>query len=204
GPGRPIPHAAGDSGGGAVGDGDAGGLPVCRPLRAGDGRALRSGAPRLGSARKGPLDSWLAASSGRGREAGSMRRAAGRRRSSAGPRSLPQTVGAPFPQPNLFNIRGPCSLGRAAGPRRRRLRRVEAPPYGNTPISADSRLVRSDPLTLLWLQFIVSALAIVGAGALVARYGAELSERTRLGGLWIGTILVAFVTSLPEAVATVS
>lgn len=59
-------------------------------------------------------------------------------------------------------------------------------------------------MTLLWLQFIVSASAIVGAGALVARYGAELSERTRLGGLWIGTILVAFVTSLPEAVATVS
>lgn len=50
--------------------------------------------------------------------------------------------------------------------------------------------------------FILAAAALGWAGTSVARTGDEIAERTRLGGLLVGMLLVAAATSLPE-IATV-
>jgi cation:H+ antiporter len=42
------------------------------------------------------------------------------------------------------------------------------------------------------------------SGFWLARYGDAIAEKTRLGGTWIGVILVATVTSLPELVTGIS
>jgi len=52
--------------------------------------------------------------------------------------------------------------------------------------------------------FILSALIIFFAGTRLADYGDQISKITGLGGIWIGTLLIAFVTSLPEVSAVIS
>jgi cation:H+ antiporter len=51
---------------------------------------------------------------------------------------------------------------------------------------------------MIWLQFLVTALIIVFAGVRLARYGDVLGEKTGLGRSWIGVVLLAATTSLPE------
>lgn len=53
-------------------------------------------------------------------------------------------------------------------------------------------------MLLVWLKFIVCAGIIFFAGKRVAKYGDVIAEKTGLGGLWIGLVLVAICTSLPE------
>jgi len=48
------------------------------------------------------------------------------------------------------------------------------------------------------LQFAVCAAVIAISGIWLVRYADILAEKTKLGGTWIGVILVATVTSLPE------
>lgn len=49
-----------------------------------------------------------------------------------------------------------------------------------------------------WLTFIASGTVVVAAGIALSRYGDAIAERTGLGGAWVGAILVAAATSLPE------
>lgn len=51
---------------------------------------------------------------------------------------------------------------------------------------------------MIWLQFATTALVIVFAGVRLARYGDVLGEKTGLGRSWIGVVLLAATTSLPE------
>jgi cation:H+ antiporter len=51
---------------------------------------------------------------------------------------------------------------------------------------------------MIWVQFAATALVIVLAGVRLARYGDVLGERTGLGRSWIGVVLLAATTSLPE------
>ena len=53
-------------------------------------------------------------------------------------------------------------------------------------------------MTLIWLKFAICAVIIFFSGKRVAKYGDTIAEKTGLGGLWIGVILVAIATSLPE------
>lgn len=55
-----------------------------------------------------------------------------------------------------------------------------------------------------WAQFLTCSALIAVAGLWLARYGDVIAEKTGLGGTWIGVILVATVTSLPELVTGVS
>jgi cation:H+ antiporter len=48
------------------------------------------------------------------------------------------------------------------------------------------------------LAFIASGLVVVLAGTALARYADAIAETTRLGRLWIGSVLLAGATSLPE------
>lgn len=53
-------------------------------------------------------------------------------------------------------------------------------------------------MSLIYLKFIACAALIFFSGRRVARYGDIIAEKTNLGGVWIGTILLAITTSLPE------
>jgi len=51
---------------------------------------------------------------------------------------------------------------------------------------------------ILWLGFIVCTSVIVYAGSRLSKYGDIIAEKTGLGRTWIGVVLVAPITSLPE------
>lgn len=51
---------------------------------------------------------------------------------------------------------------------------------------------------MVWLIFALSAAGIFVAGSALARSGTVIAERTGLGHVWVGALLVAGATSLPE------
>ena len=51
---------------------------------------------------------------------------------------------------------------------------------------------------MVWIQFLLSAVAIVVAAYFLAKYGDVIAIRTGLGGMFIGILLMAGATSLPE------
>lgn len=51
---------------------------------------------------------------------------------------------------------------------------------------------------MTWLLFVVAATVIVVAGVQLARYGDVIGEKSGLGRSWIGVVLLAATTSLPE------
>lgn len=51
---------------------------------------------------------------------------------------------------------------------------------------------------MIWIQFLAAALVIVFAGVRLARFGDMLGEKTGLGRSWVGVVLLAATTSLPE------
>ncbi len=57
---------------------------------------------------------------------------------------------------------------------------------------------------ILWLKFALCAFIIFLFGSKLARYGDEIAERTGLGRVWVGVLLLAFITSLPEVATSVS
>jgi cation:H+ antiporter len=56
----------------------------------------------------------------------------------------------------------------------------------------------------VWLCFVVCLLVILFTGAKLCRYGDIIGHRTGLGGAWVGLVLLAGVTSLPELVTGLS
>jgi len=59
-------------------------------------------------------------------------------------------------------------------------------------------------LATLWLEFAVCALLVGAAGPVLSRSGDIIADKTRLSGSWIGLILLATVTSLPELITGIS
>lgn len=57
---------------------------------------------------------------------------------------------------------------------------------------------------MMWIQFVITSVVIVLAAIKLAEYGDVIALRTHLGGLFIGTILIAAATSLPEVLTTLS
>jgi cation:H+ antiporter len=55
-----------------------------------------------------------------------------------------------------------------------------------------------------WLQFLLVAGAITVSGAQLCRYGDVLAEKTGMGRTWLGLVVLAAITSLPEAATGVS
>lgn len=56
----------------------------------------------------------------------------------------------------------------------------------------------------LWFAFIVCTSVIVYSGTRLSRYGDIIAEKTGVGRTWIGVVLMASVTSLPELVTGIS
>ncbi len=57
---------------------------------------------------------------------------------------------------------------------------------------------------MIWLEFLGSTVLIVVAARYLARYGDIISLRTGLGGLFVGTLLMAGATSLPELLTAIN
>lgn len=66
------------------------------------------------------------------------------------------------------------------------------------------QLVLGLSLPVVWVAFAVCLLIIYLTGTRLSRYGDAIAVRTGLGGVWIGLVLLAVVTSLPELVTGVS
>lgn len=57
---------------------------------------------------------------------------------------------------------------------------------------------------MVWAKFILSAAVVVITAVKLAEYSDIIAVRTRLGGMFVGTILLAGATSLPELMASIS
>jgi len=57
---------------------------------------------------------------------------------------------------------------------------------------------------MVWLTFLFSAALIVFAATQLAKYGDVIAVRTGLGGMFVGVVLLAGATSLPEVLTTIS
>ncbi len=57
---------------------------------------------------------------------------------------------------------------------------------------------------MVWVQFLFSAAVIVFAAIKLAEYGDVIAVRTKLGGMFVGTLLLAGATSLPELLSSIS
>jgi cation:H+ antiporter len=57
---------------------------------------------------------------------------------------------------------------------------------------------------MIWIELIICAMLIFWAGSLLSKYGDVIAEKTSLGRAWVGAILIAGVTSLPELASGVS
>lgn len=55
-----------------------------------------------------------------------------------------------------------------------------------------------------WIVFLVTSAVVVYAALKLAEYGDVIAVRTQLGGLFVGTILLAGATSLPELITSIS
>lgn len=57
---------------------------------------------------------------------------------------------------------------------------------------------------MVWLKFVLCLAIILFAGTKLARYGDAIAEKTGLGRIWIGLVLIAAITTMPELVTSVS
>lgn len=57
---------------------------------------------------------------------------------------------------------------------------------------------------MIWVQLALCFGVLLYAGTRLARYADVLANNTKLGGLWIGLVLLATITSIPETIASAS
>lgn len=57
---------------------------------------------------------------------------------------------------------------------------------------------------MVWIEFVVCLAIIIVAGSRLAKYGDLIAEKTGIGRVWIGVVLLATVTSLPELATGIS
>lgn len=55
-------------------------------------------------------------------------------------------------------------------------------------------------MLIIWIQFSICVLLILLFGSRLSRYGDIIAEKTGLSGLWVGLLLLAAITSLPELI----
>jgi cation:H+ antiporter len=57
---------------------------------------------------------------------------------------------------------------------------------------------------LVWFKFLLCLAIILFSGTKLARYGDAVAEKTGLGRIWVGLMLLALITSMPELVTGIS
>jgi cation:H+ antiporter len=65
-------------------------------------------------------------------------------------------------------------------------------------------LIYASSPAVVWTAFLVCLLVILFTGARLSRYADLIAVRTGIGGMWVGLVLVATVTSFPELVTGLS
>ncbi len=59
-------------------------------------------------------------------------------------------------------------------------------------------------MVLVWVKFLICVLLVLLFGTRLSRYGDVIAEKTGLSGIWVGLLLLAVVTSLPEIITGIS
>jgi cation:H+ antiporter len=57
---------------------------------------------------------------------------------------------------------------------------------------------------VIWFKFALCLAVVLFAGTKLAQYGDAIAEKTGLGRIWIGLVLIAAITTMPELVTSVS
>ncbi len=57
---------------------------------------------------------------------------------------------------------------------------------------------------MVWLEFLAASAILVAAATQLAKFGDVIAIRTKLGGMFIGALLLAGATSLPELLTTIN
>lgn len=57
---------------------------------------------------------------------------------------------------------------------------------------------------MVWVQFVICFAIIIIAGTRLSKYGDIIAEKTGMGRVWVGIVLLATVTSLPEVATAIS
>jgi cation:H+ antiporter len=57
---------------------------------------------------------------------------------------------------------------------------------------------------MIWLQFVISALILVVSAIKLAEYGDAIGYHTKLSGMFIGALLIASATSMPEILTMIN
>jgi len=57
---------------------------------------------------------------------------------------------------------------------------------------------------MVWLEFLICVAIVIAASNMLSKYADVIAEKTGLGRAWVGAILLAGVTSLPELVSGVT
>ncbi|NTU64285.1 MAG: sodium:calcium antiporter [Chloroflexi bacterium] len=57
---------------------------------------------------------------------------------------------------------------------------------------------------MVWIEFIICVIVVIAASNILSRYADVIAEKTGLGRAWVGAILLAGVTSLPELVSGIT
>jgi len=57
---------------------------------------------------------------------------------------------------------------------------------------------------LVWLYFAICVILILFFGTKLSQYGDIIAEKTGLGGVWVGLLLLAIITSLPEIITGIT
>jgi cation:H+ antiporter len=74
-------------------------------------------------------------------------------------------------------------------------------PWGHV---AEMQIETGGGILMLWLGFVACTAAIFYSGSKLSKYGDIIAEKTGLGRTWVGVVLLASVTSLPELVTGIS
>ncbi len=57
---------------------------------------------------------------------------------------------------------------------------------------------------MVWVKFAICLAVILVAGTKLSKYGDAIAEKTGLGRIWVGVVLLATITSLPELATGIS
>jgi cation:H+ antiporter len=79
-----------------------------------------------------------------------------------------------------------------------------APGLGDGDLNQATPAHQAEPVDQDWLQLAACALAIGYAGAKLTRLADAIGEKTGMSGSWVGLLLLAAVTSLPELATGIS
>ena len=57
---------------------------------------------------------------------------------------------------------------------------------------------------MIWVQFVICLSVIILVGTRLSKYGDIIAEKTGMGRIWVGIVLLATITSLPEVATGIS